>query len=114
MAKKKVKRFDVWVTRHDFAPGGHQIRVSNVATTDIKRIDGCTIFHRCGRGGFGRDITKAQCLKRYGSLPRPGECWNVWNTPTGRLRHELYPILEKYRGTTYKPKTLKVEKKHYL
>ena len=111
MAKKKVKRFDVWVTRHHFA--NNSIIVSHTATTDIERTSGCTIFHRTPRYA-GRNITKETCLKRYGFLPQPATCWNVWNDARGVIRHQEYPILEKDSGRTYKARPFASEKKHYL
>lgn len=106
-----VKRFDVWVTRHHWK--NNQIRVSNAATTGIERVSGCTIFRRIGRA-YGRDISPATCLRRYGFLPRPAECWNVWVDVKGIMQYQEYPILEKYRGTFYKPKPIKKEQEYYL
>lgn len=112
MPKAKVKRFDVWVTRHHF--GNHQIRVSNAATTTIFRTDGCTLFRHIGSATSFEDLTKGECLKRFNFLPRPGQCVNVWLDSRGNIQYREHPILEKYRGTLYKKVTLKAEAQHYI
>ncbi len=109
--KKKVRRFDVWVTRHHFANNG--IKVSSTATTDIERVSGYTIFDRIPRY-VGRYLTKAVCLSRYGFLPQPATCWNVWIDEKGVMQHQEYPLLEKYSGRTYKAKPIASEREYYL
>ncbi len=106
-----MKQFDVWVTRNHY--GNNQIIVSSVTTTDIERIGGCTIFQRVGRA-YGQFISKALCLKWYGFLPQPATCWNVWTDAKGTIQYRMYPILEKYAGTIYKPKPIESEREHYL
>lgn len=108
MAKKK---FDVWVTRHHWASNG--IMVSSTATTNIVRESGCTVFHRIP-GYAGRGITKKTCLKRYGFLPQPATCWNVWIDEKGVMQHQEYPILEIDSGRTYAPKPIASERRYYL
>ncbi len=129
--KKKVRRFDVWVTRHHFANNG--IKVSSTATTDIERVSGCTLFNRIPRyvgrsltktvclsryltkaECLSRYLTKAVCLSRYGFLPQPATCWNVWIDEKGVMQHQEYPLLEKYSGRTYKAKPIASEKEYYL
>ncbi len=109
--KKKVKRFDVWVTRNHWR--NNQIRVSNTTTTDITRSPGCTVFNRVGRA-YGQDISNVVCLKRYGFLPQPATCWNVWTDAKGVIRYQEYPILERDRGSSYEAKPLKSEQEFYL
>ena len=114
MAKKRVKKFDVWVTRNHYA--SNLIRVSNTATSDVERITGCTIFKRVGRNRefWGELIETALCLKRYGFLPQPATCWNVWIDEKGVMQYREYPILEKYSGRTYKARPIKSEREYYL
>ncbi len=109
MAKKK---FDVWVTRHHFR--GNDIRVSNTSTTEIIRVFGCTVFQHNGSMSGGRFITKKTCLERYGFLPQPATCWNVWTDTKGVVQYQEYPILEKYNGRTYKAKPIASEREYYL
>ncbi len=107
-----MEQFNVWVTRNHFAC--NLIQVSDAATTDIYRLSGCTVFRRIGGSQFGRTISKAVCLKRYGFLPQPATCWNVWTDAKGNIQYREHPILEKYYGKSYKPKPIKSEREHYL
>lgn len=112
MKKKKVKRFDVWVTRNHY--GDNFIRVSNTATAEITRRSGCTLFCHNGWAWGNGTISSALCLRRYGFLPQPATCWNVWTDAKGVIQHQEYPLLDKYTGRTYKPKPIASEKKYYL
>ncbi len=119
MPKKKVKRFDVWVTRNHFSDMGmpdtecdDKICVSDATSTTIIRNDGCCFFVHMHV--VPEDISRVQCRNRYEFLPRPGECWNVWNTASGIIYCQEYPVLEWYDGTLYKKVSHRSEQKHYL
>lgn len=121
MGKKKVKRFDVWVTRdHDGGePKYDMVEVVSTIRTAITRRDGCCFFSHPRKKGYWRydfveDITIEECLERYGFLPRPGQCWNVWNTATGKINYQEHPVLEWDEGTLYKRVTHPEERKYYL
>ncbi len=115
--KKKVKRFDVWVTRdhQGDSPRYNQIEVTNALTRSVTRTDGCCLFQFSGRGLYNTEkITVKECLARYGFLPRPGQCWNVWVDARGNIQYQEHPVLEWYDGTLYKKVTLPEEREYYL
>ncbi len=115
MPKKKLKRFDVWVTRDHGAIWNNQIESADAFTTTVTRDDGCCYFNYHGRGKNGREqLTVEECLERYGFLPRPGQCWNVWIDGQGKRQYRYYPILEKDNGTLYREVTIKAEAQYYL
>ncbi len=106
------KKFDVWVTRDHWLED--PIRVSNAATTEITRYSGCTVFPHDGSLFNGQKLSREVCLKRYGFLPQPATCWNVWIDKKGVMRYQEYPLLERDTGRTYKPKPIKAEAQYYL
>ena len=111
MGKKETKDFDVWVTRNHLSNYGglervsDRIRVSKTSNRTVECHSGCCAFVHLGiRGRVDvRDISVDVCKERYGFLPRPGECWNVWSVD-GVLHHQEWPLTVDDTGKLYHKK----------
>ncbi|KKM86136.1 hypothetical protein LCGC14_1282090, partial [marine sediment metagenome] len=94
--------YDLWVTRDymsnmtNSAKDADNIIISDVSKTEPELRPGCCLFYhlliRKSTGHHGHTISKAECKRRFDFLPRPGECWNVWDTGDDNIYFRNHPL----------------------